>query len=353
MISSFVKLFLNTILLLLSPLFLLLLLPIYAFRLFVAKVVIHCYPRIDKILTTRSSCSGAEPLYTSPKCSLVICGIAEGRIDTDQFQILWKSRLLEAKDADGKLTKPEFQQYVTKRLGFLFWKWEENFDISKHVREYDGKLKLQFRNGTLPISPETVTMVTDELIYKPFVPKTSPWEVLLIHDFQELDSVNGLRVGPISTVVILRIHHCLGDGFSILKTFNTNITQTKEIDTAQPKYTGLNRGSAVLRSLKFTFSAPYEFLTEAKNAMDINSWHVPKAQLTHNMNSAITPKIPIELFKEVKNFHKVTFTTLVFECFTAALRKFMMEAGFKVPEVIHCVTPLPVPGHPDKMRNHM
>jgi len=49
-----------------------------------------------------------------------------------------------------------------------------------------------------------------------------------------------------------------------------------------------------------------------------------------------------------------TFTADILECFTGALRRFMAEAGHAVPNEIHCVTPLPMDGHPGrKMRNHM
>jgi hypothetical protein len=274
-------------------------------------------------------------------------------MSAEYYQATFKARIVDAKDAEGKLTKPEFRQYVTKRLGFLFWKWDPEFDIRNHIRIYDGKLSTQFQNGILPVNKDTVAEACDDLMYKPYVPKRSPWEILLIHDFKEMDPITGERVGPGSTVMVLRIHHCLGDGFSIMKAFNTNFTQASEFDTAQPKYIRPSRGSALLRALDFLFSAPYEFLTEAKNAVDVNSWHVPRSQITYRLNSAVSHRIPIEYIKEVKNLNKASFTGLILECFTAALRKFMTEAGYEVPEVIHCVTPLPVPGHPDKMRNHM
>ena len=353
MIYQISKLALNLILVLLSPIFLLFLLPIYGFRFVVSRLVVLCDSSIDKILTTRSSCSGAEPIYKGPKCSLIVVNIFEGTLSVDEYRHVYQTRVIDSKDVNGKFRKPEFQQFVTKRCGFLFWKWEENFDIKKHIRAYDGKFKDQFLNGSKPVNLETITEVTDELVYQPFKRLKSPWEALLIHNYRESDPVSGEPVGPASTVMILRIHHCLGDGFSIMKTFNYDITQAKEFDSAVPKYVSPKRRSPVLRALEFLFSAPYEFLSEATNAVDVNSWHVPRDQLKIKLNSAISHPIPMEYVKEVKNLNKASFTALIIECFTAALRKFMNEAGYSIPDTIHCVTPLPVPGHPDKMRNHM
>jgi len=106
-------------------------------------------------------------------------------------------------------------------------------------------------------------------------------------------------------------------------------------------------------TLDFILSAPYELFTELWNVRDVNSWHVPKQQLERVMNRTISPIIPMNYFKDVKDLHNVTFTTLILECFTAASRKFMMEAGFSVPEAITCVSMLPDPGHPDKLRNRL
>ena len=350
MIYVIPKLLVNLVLVILSPIFLLFLLPIYGFRYLVSKVVVLCDSKIDKILTTRSSCSGAEPIYKNPKCSLVTVVILEGTLGLEKVRQLFQSRILEPKYSNGKLKKPEVQEYITKRCGFLFWKWEERFDIKEHIRTYDyaGKLRDQLQNGTRPVNAEMLMEVCDELVYKPFKPSTSPWEVFVINNYRESDS----GTGPVSTALVVRIHHCLGDGFTILKTLTLDLTEGKqELDSTVPKFV-LPKFS-FLRALRLFFSAPYEFLSEAKNAVDTNSWHVPEKQLKRSNNSAISPKLSIEWVKEVKLLNKASFTGVILECFTGALRKFMSEAGYSVPDSIHCVTPLPIPNHPDKMRNHL
>ena len=353
MIYVIPKLLVNLVLVILSPIFLLFLLPIYGFRYLVSKVVVLCDSKIDKILTTRSSCSGAEPIYKFPKCALVTAIIVEGTLSLDEFRHIFQTRVIEPKDSNGKVRKPEFSQYVSKHCGFLFWKWEEHFDINQHLRSYEGKLKYQFLNGTRAINQDSIMEICDDFVYKPFKPLTSPWEGFVINNYQESDPVTGEPFGPISTALVVRLHHCLGDGFSLIKTLNYDLSQEKEFDSATPKYESPSGSSAISRALHFLFSAPYEFLSEAQNAVDVNSWHVPREQLKRNNNSAISHKIPIEYIKEIKNLSKASFTGVILECFTAGLRKFMSEAGYATPDIIHCVTPLPVPGHPDKMRNHM
>lgn len=108
------------------------------------------------------------------------------------------------------------------------------------------------------------------------------------------------------------------------------------------------------RYIGFLFLAPYEFISETLDAHDVPTWKVKEANLTKNFNFGVSPMIPLEEIKQVRKLAKASFTAVILACFTGALRRFMTEAGHKVPKRIHCVTPLPMAGHPGrKMRNHM
>jgi hypothetical protein len=112
--------------------------------------------------------------------------------------------------------------------------------------------------------------------------------------------------------------------------------------------------SSLLCGLGFLFLAPYEFFSETLDANDVPTWKVKEANLTKNFNFGISPMIPLEKIKEVRKLTKASFTAVILECFTAGLRRFMTEAGHEIPKKIHCITPLPMAGHPGrKMRNHM
>jgi len=106
--------------------------------------------------------------------------------------------------------------------------------------------------------------------------------------------------------------------------------------------------------LKIGVCAPYELISEISASNDLNSWHLPEIKLSRTLNSALSPPIQIAQVKACRILHKVSFTGVILECFSGALRRFMMEAGFDVPRRIHCAVPLPMPQHPQKkMRNHL
>jgi len=187
---------------LLLPLLVPFLLVSHAWRLVASKVLIRLVPNSGRILTCRSSLSGTDGIYTWPKYSLVVVSIFEGKEPLEVITSAVSQRVVEAVDGGGRLVRPEFQQFVSSRFGFLFWAKEDQFRIEEHVRLYDGKYVEEFRGQEL--RPEMLMRVANELTYKPFKAGTSPWEVIILHNYRESAEC------PLSTVCILHAHHCLG-----------------------------------------------------------------------------------------------------------------------------------------------
>jgi len=358
MLKQLLKYFCSILLMIPFSIIILLQSPIYIFRFLASNLLIRCYPKVDKILTTRSSNFGSDAIYTRPKCSLIVCLTLEGTLYLDRFREVYQTRVIDPKLPNGQFKKPEWQQYVTKLFGFLFWKWENHFDIRNHIGMYEGKYQNEFLSGAKLLNADTLLEVTNELVYIPFQPKMSPWKVYLMHNYRAVNPVTGeaTGTGPVCTVVIFRVHHCLADGFSLLKALVNDLAQRQEgtgADTIVARTRPTSPIRQIATALNFVLSAPYDLLSAAISGMDFNSWHIPEKDLKFNWNLAVSLDIPVDLIKEVKNLHKVTLTTLILECFAAAARKFMTEAGFTVPDTIHCMMPLPAPNHPDKLRNHM
>ena len=164
--------------------------------------MVRFVPKSGKILTSRSSLSGTDRIYEFPKYSLVVVSIFEGEVPLQLFVSAIAKRVVAATDAQGKLLRPEFKQFVRRRFGFLFWHEEANFNIEDHVRIYDGKYKCQLQGQE--VTPEILMLVANELAYKPFKKDSSPWEVLILHNYRESPDA------PLSTASIIHIHHSLG-----------------------------------------------------------------------------------------------------------------------------------------------
>ena len=103
------------------------------------------------------------------------------------------------------------------------------------------------------------------------------------------------------------------------------------------------------------FRGPYDLASAIIDVARFNSneWHVAEKQLTRTINSAYTVGISIQTVKVVKKLYGTSFASVLLSAYTGALRKFMSEAGYKVPKNILCAIALPMPNHPDsKLRNH-
>lgn len=184
------------------PLLLPCLLVSYSWRLLASKVFIKFVRNAGKILTTRSSLSGTDQMYTFPKYNLVVVSTFEGDLPLDAITSVLKTRILDPSEEYEQFLRPEFKQYVSHRFGFLFWQDELDFKIEDHIRLYDGQYKEQFKGQDL--TPEMLLSVANEYTYKPFKNQTSPWEMLILYNYRESPIL------PLSTAIVTHIHHCLG-----------------------------------------------------------------------------------------------------------------------------------------------
>jgi len=320
----------------------------------VSSVIIRCYPEVDKLLKSRSSLFGMDALQEKPKGSIISVYMVEGIIDINSWREVIQTRMVDPRNESGDFKKPEFQQHVVPFWGFLAWKWERNFDIRDHVIMYDGIHRKALLDGNKPVNPETLIDIYNELVSKPFTPEKSPWVMHIIHNYRETDSPDE----PVQTAGFIQTHHCLGDGFSLLKSFALDMTTPEKEKAILIKHTRSNIRKPIMsrigNTLDFILSAPYEMLTAVIAATDgVNDWHVPEKQLQRTLNGGFSRVLEFNYLKAIKNRHKVTFTALILECFTAALRKFMPETGLPIPNEIHCASAVPIPDHPDQMVNHM
>lgn len=61
----------------------------------------------------------------------------------------------------------------------------------------------------------------------------------------------------------------------------------------------------------------------------------------------------LDRLKRLKNRLGVDFHSLIVAGIASAIRQIYQDLGMKVPERIKFTYPLPMPGHPEKLRNHM
>ncbi|CAG7830045.1 unnamed protein product, partial [Allacma fusca] len=98
-------------------------------------------PDLGPILNGMSA-SIALDNFKKPKYNLAMYFIIDGSLSIDNFQGQFFETVLTKRTPLGNLYYPELQQTVGTFLGFSFRRWETNFQLRNHVRQYDYQKEL-------------------------------------------------------------------------------------------------------------------------------------------------------------------------------------------------------------------
>ncbi|ROT66861.1 hypothetical protein C7M84_015053 [Penaeus vannamei] len=148
----------------------------------------------------------------APILLLLGAAVLRGRVSVDAVRKILGERIMDARDARGRLLHPKFRQLVERRCGVVVWMWEENFAVESHVH--------QLRSGLQPCllqDEEDLVTAMGKRANRPFVRGQARWEVLVA----PLRTCGAARGGDdwSHTAVIVRLHHALGDGRSMGEKF--------------------------------------------------------------------------------------------------------------------------------------
>ena len=332
-------------------LFVTVLLPIYTFRFVVAKVSPVLCSELGKMLTALSSSFVVDihSVYETPKNVILINTVLEGTVDIQRFRQSFAT-ILELKDAKGVPLYPELKQSIVSSLGFFFWKNVQDFRVENHVKFYELNDK-ENSDISADNSREAVTLFSHNVISRPFQSGQSPWEFLVI----PLSPPDAGKHGK--TLVFLRSHHALADGYSlfqlVLKHADIKEAKQSKPNFTRPKPTMAESLGRTLRAVAFPFLLPYDVISQFIRSYDVNRWHIPEKSMARDSCGIICENFPIQAIKDTKKVHGTSFAAVLLAGFAGGMRKTMMQQNITVPSSIHCLTPMPLPGHTEKLRNYM
>ena len=310
----------------------------------VVKILARVFrPDLVEIMAGIGTLIAPESIYTRPKLTIQHYMVLDGNITVDAFRLLFQQRILNHCDKSGNLEYARLRQTWTEYLGFIFWKWDKNFSLIHHIRVYDYKEP----HLALPelCTEEDLKRVTGDLISKPFVEGTSPWEMLLVPKYRE----SGNDRGKDQTVLIFRIHHTMADGYSILeiilKLFNSE--DSKVLKANFPRLSAWTK-------IKSTFLLPFDIASQViLDSIDgKNCWHLPNTKLTHQYHTFFSDPVPMDIIKEIKNKYGVGYNAAVYAIAAGGMWRLMQEAGQKLPQSLSCFVPVPLPNHPGGLAVH-
>lgn len=216
-------LFLATILfvLLIIPTTTFIILPCLIYRQLLLIYAKWCKPSLGKLLCARSALAALDDIHTAPKCTLLGVAVVAGDIDVRQLQQDVMRRIVNAKDSNGHKMYPELQQYFSQWGGYLFFKNVKDFRIENHVSVVE-------KSETKEMSELDLINLRVELISKPYKKGQSPWEFVVLRNYHPkfplmIDVDNNCAdytkhdSKTKKSVLIMRIHHGIADGYSLLK----------------------------------------------------------------------------------------------------------------------------------------
>jgi len=111
-------------------------LPIYLYRLIVSQLKRFCRPDLSHLVDPRSVVLAVDGFPSTPKWNLVVWLSQDRILNLPQFRTYFETKFVRATDSNGELRYPEYQQYLERWMGFLFWKWDFGFNIRNHIRTY-------------------------------------------------------------------------------------------------------------------------------------------------------------------------------------------------------------------------
>jgi hypothetical protein len=301
-----------------------------------AILTAKCFnPSLGRPLSPQSAIFARDDLYVQPGETVTLALGYDGQINKSQVEKRYKE-ILENQF-------PELKQYLSRWMGFFFWADDMSFCLDDHISTCDEEIR----------TIEELEERRNEMANKPFKEGKALWELVLFVNCK-FDEETIKANGGMKAACILRAHHCLVDGYSLLKVINC-MTDDKDLFDNLPK-PNLPKRSLIrwaLFVLRFCVRASLDVLVAAFEANRYqNDWNIPQVNLQGKGFRAATV-VPLSKVKNVGAKHHVRTSAVIYAALTGGIRKSMELKGSKIPKGFTIMCPLPLPSHPDHLTNYM
>lgn len=318
--------------------------PILVYRLVVQYLVKKWDPKIFKMISGLSAVLVGQNPYSKPEFVLLAAFPLKSKVDRNQVIKVIHTKLLKYNQF------PELSQKIVRKLGYNFWcKTDRKISAESHVR---------FLNSKCPEMPMTrnsaLQHASRNLLIEQFPSDRSPWEIILVPNvFDETDPTN-------RSLVILRVHHCLMDGFSIIAFLKKcAVKPWKQYKTFQNiDRSKTSKWHNLLQMIELIITGPYLVLQQVLLSND-NSEFIKMVFSKQQQNKAMSifvgkesPRISMERFQNVKKLHGVNVSSIMITMGMEAIAKFIRKRFDQVEKNMFLQMSHPVTAHPGGMTNH-
>ncbi|CAL8129167.1 unnamed protein product [Orchesella dallaii] len=302
-------------------LILLLSLPFSFYRWFVIQFVFFFRKDLGKILSPCDlvcdndqegiviSCS--NPI---PKNSILFTLVLDGILKLSDLQFIFKKNVIDIKKY------PQLKQYPTNFMGYRFWKQDDNFNIENHVvqEKVEGSLSNLHEN----------------LLNRPFLPKRSPWELVLIQNQEKKQTILGFRIS-----------HTMSDVKSAMKLLCNHLGQ----QPFKQEAVGNEKTVSLLHEIFKIIPNLISFMNTVIRGR-FHPWKNFNFDEKISYSVAFSPSISLPDIKVISKKNNASGSSVIMASITGAIHNLQEEA-------LQCKTlcwyPLLRENHPDtEMKNH-
>jgi hypothetical protein len=292
-------------------------------------------PALGRPLSPQSAIFARDNLYVQPGQTVTLAFGYDGQITKSQIEKRYKE-ILENQF-------PELKQYLSRWMGFFFWADDTNFCLDNHISTCEEEIQ----------TIEELDERRYAMANKPFKEGKALFELVLFVNCK-FDEGTSKANGGMKAACILRAHHCLIDGYSLLKVINA-MTDDKNVfdDLSKPNLPKRSWIGWAWFLLRFCVRAPLDVLVASKEANKYqNDWNIPQGNIQGKGFRAATV-MSLSKVKEIGVKHRVRTSAVIFAALTGGIRKAMEMKGSKIPKGLTTICPLPLPSHPDHLTNYM
>ena len=302
-------------------------------------------PDLTNIVAPQQQLLAHDRLHDEDKVTFNICTwqVLENPVCLNNLRKLVQKNLIAQRKSGGKLEFPEFQQYFEQFGGYLFWKWDRDFDVSNHVRYFQNE------NGNNGVTNEKdLQDIISNLLSTRWPRNRSLWEILVINRYQPI------KEDKEKSIIIIRFHHSLADGYSYLNFVVRRLCQAENLVAAVQSVPKFSLCQKLSQALAAPFKQPYDFVQLFKMMEpDNNPWILRRrTDFQKQYFTVWSQPIPVGTLKKIKVKQEVSFQAVLNSIVCGAIQRLMSRAEQRIPEKMMAFIPLPLPNHPGGLRIH-
>ncbi len=260
-------------------------------------------------------------LHDSPFNKMVVQALLtlEEGLSLSQIRELVVSKLVCAKDKNGRHSYPRFTQKVVPLYMGNAWIKDPDFVIDNHVMAVKEVIRNQTELEKYIASQASVELDKDRPL----------WEIHVLCSFSETRD----------TLLLLRMHPCMSDGISLMRVLVKSLVDNPMALQLKPRF---GQSAFAFNFLRAVFVGPLVFLhkllftSSDRNPLNISA----NRHLSGRKVVAISEPFSMENATRIKQVTRSTLNDVLLTVAAGSLRRYLQRLGVPNPYDLNAIIPI-------------